>query len=98
MTDEHDKSFPLPELCELKLSELATPSRRNFLKSIGVTSLAAATSPIWLESITPCRSRRDRRANAGRWRATHAAQGQWQRSYTEPASQRSVCWTYCVTA
>lgn len=52
MTDEHDKSFHLPELCELKLSELATPSRRNFLKSIGVTSLAAATSPIWLESIT----------------------------------------------
>jgi xanthine dehydrogenase YagT iron-sulfur-binding subunit len=52
MTDEHDKSFHLPELGDLKLSELTTPSRRNFLKSIGVTSLAAATSPIWLESIT----------------------------------------------
>ncbi|MDB5979457.1 MAG: xanthine dehydrogenase [Pseudomonas sp.] len=47
MTDEHDKSFHLPEL-----RELTTPSRRNFLKSIGVTSLAAATSPIWLEAIT----------------------------------------------
>jgi xanthine dehydrogenase YagT iron-sulfur-binding subunit len=47
MTDEHEKSFHLPEL-----AELTTPSRRNFLKSIGVTSLAAATSPIWLEAVT----------------------------------------------
>ncbi|MDB6143539.1 MAG: xanthine dehydrogenase [Pseudomonas sp.] len=50
MTDERDKpkdSFHLPEL-----DELALPTRRNFLKSIGVTSLAAATSPIWLEAVT----------------------------------------------
>ncbi|MEB0080269.1 (2Fe-2S)-binding protein [Pseudomonas sp. CCI3.2] len=48
MTDEHDKggkpSIP-PEL-----RDLATPSRRNFLKSVGVSSLAAATSPLWLQA------------------------------------------------
>jgi len=50
MTDQHDrpnKPSPLPDL-----SDLATPSRRNFLKSIGVSGLAAATSPLWLEAAT----------------------------------------------
>lgn len=48
MTDEHDKGgkpFTPPEL-----RDLTTPSRRNFLKSVGVSSLAAATSPLWLQA------------------------------------------------
>ncbi|MGV8918755.1 MAG: 2Fe-2S iron-sulfur cluster-binding protein [Pseudomonas sp.] len=32
------------------LSDLAVPSRRNFLKSVGVSSLAAATSPLWMQA------------------------------------------------
>lgn len=36
MTDEHDKRDKLSALPELR--DLATPSRRNFLKSVGVSS------------------------------------------------------------
>jgi xanthine dehydrogenase YagT iron-sulfur-binding subunit len=50
MTDKHDKGGKPCTLPELR--DLATPSRRNFLKSVGVTSLAAATSPLWLQPVT----------------------------------------------
>ena len=49
MTDRHDKSENPPPLPDL--SALAAPSRRNFLKSVGVSSLAAATSPIWMQAV-----------------------------------------------
>jgi xanthine dehydrogenase YagT iron-sulfur-binding subunit len=54
MTDEHDKRGKLPALPELR--DLATPSRRNFLKSVGVSSLAAATSPLWLQPAAPAQA------------------------------------------
>jgi len=36
---------------ESDLKPFTAPSRRNFLKSIGVTSLAAATAPIWTQAL-----------------------------------------------
>jgi len=45
MTDQPDNETA----CDLKT--FTVPSRRNFLKSVGVSSLAAATSPLWIEAV-----------------------------------------------
>lgn len=46
MTDQPDKQEPASDL-----SAFAVPSRRNFLKSMGVSGLAAATAPMWAQAL-----------------------------------------------
>ncbi|TDV72341.1 (2Fe-2S)-binding protein [Pseudomonas sp. LP_7_YM] len=46
MTDQPDKQEPAPDL-----SAFAVPSRRHFLKSMGVSGLAAATAPMWAQAL-----------------------------------------------
>lgn len=46
MTDQPDKPTS-----SIDVKAFTAPSRRNFLKSIGVSSLAAATSPLWTQAL-----------------------------------------------
>ena len=46
MTDQPDQ-----KKSESDLSAFTVPSRRNFLKSMGVSGLAAATAPIWTQAL-----------------------------------------------
>ncbi|SEI49374.1 MULTISPECIES: (2Fe-2S)-binding protein [unclassified Pseudomonas] len=46
MTDQPDKKET-----ESDLKSFTAPSRRNFLKSIGVSGLAAATAPMWTQAL-----------------------------------------------
>jgi xanthine dehydrogenase YagT iron-sulfur-binding subunit len=46
MTDQPDKKEPKSDL-----TAFTVPSRRNFLKSMGVSGLAAATAPIWTQAL-----------------------------------------------
>ncbi|MDH0744871.1 (2Fe-2S)-binding protein [Pseudomonas sp. GD03842] len=46
MTDQPDKKDS-----DAGITAFTAPSRRNFLKSIGVSSLAAATAPMWSQAL-----------------------------------------------
>ncbi|MFQ6573986.1 (2Fe-2S)-binding protein [Pseudomonas sp. UM16] len=50
MTAPTDKPVTDPDNPLLVLNALATPSRRNFLRTLGISGMAAATAPVWAQS------------------------------------------------
>ena len=50
MTDPTEKTSPDPDRSGQLFEELTTPSRRNFLRTLGISGMAAATAPVWAQA------------------------------------------------
>lgn len=50
MTEPTEKNITDPDSPGQLFKELATPSRRNFLRTIGISGMAAATAPVWAQA------------------------------------------------
>ena len=50
MTDPTDKPGAVPGNPGTLFEELTAPSRRNFLRTIGISGVAAATAPVWAQA------------------------------------------------
>ncbi|MFI8480136.1 2Fe-2S iron-sulfur cluster-binding protein [Pseudomonas sp. NPDC078700] len=50
MTDPTIRNTPEPGKPGQLFKELATPSRRSFLRTVGISSMAAATAPMWAQA------------------------------------------------
>ena len=50
MTDPTDKPGAVPGNPGALFEELTAPSRRNFLRTIGISGVAAATAPVWAQA------------------------------------------------
>ncbi|CAG8871045.1 Aldehyde oxidoreductase iron-sulfur-binding subunit PaoA [Pseudomonas fluorescens] len=50
MSDSSEKDSPGKKAEDPLFHELVTPSRRNFLRTIGISGMAAATAPVWAQA------------------------------------------------
>ncbi|VVP69124.1 Putative xanthine dehydrogenase YagT iron-sulfur-binding subunit [Pseudomonas fluorescens] len=50
MSDSSEKDSPGKKAEAPLFHELVTPSRRNFLRTIGISGMAAATAPVWAQA------------------------------------------------
>lgn len=53
MTDPTEKPAADPDSPVQLLKALAAPSRRNFLRTLGISGMAAATAPVWAQAAPP---------------------------------------------